>query len=85
MFVLACADYDLPQYANAAVIIPFSDTSPYYATEVVTYECNVAYLPNPPNAALECTCTANQNNTAASWLCNPPGTDALPNTCVASK
>ena len=82
---LGCAKDVLPQYANAAVIIPFSDTSFYFATQVVTYECNVAYLSNPPDAALECTCTANQSNTAASWQCDPSGTDALSSTCVASK
>ena len=82
---LGCDDGDLPQYTNAAVNATDSDTAPYYATEVVTYECNAAYSPNPQDAALECICTANQDNTTASWLYDPSGTDALSNTCVASK
>ena len=72
-------------YANAAIKTPESDTAPYLSTESVTYECNAAYSPNPSNAALVCTCTPNQGNTETTWVCDPPGTDALSNTCVASK
>ena len=53
--------------------------APYFATDVISYECNAGFQPNPSSAALMCTCTAvaNSNPPTASWECNP-ATDSDP-------
>ena len=61
-------------------------SAPYFVTEVVSYQCKTNFVPNPANAALTCTCTANQvDDVAASWKCDPYGAQALARTCQPGK
>ena len=53
---------------------------------VVSYQCKTNFAPKPADAALTCTCTANQvDDAAASWMCDPSGAQALATTCQPGK
>ena len=74
----------LPTYTNGMRSNTDNATAPYFAGEVISYECNDTYEPSPSDAVLNCTCVANATNDppTASWSCNP---DALTTSCEESE
>ena len=85
MLYLVCAVDALPQFANAKVTNADSVKDPYVATDVVSFQCLTNFVPNPVNAALTCTCTADGADTSASWSCDPCSAQALAATCQLGK
>ena len=82
---LVCAAGDLPaDFHNSIVTNLDTAKEPYFATNVVFYQCVTNFRPIPENAPLTCTCTANEAGDAASWICNPD-ISKLSTTCQPSE
>ena len=85
LLTLVCAADALPKFENAEVTNANIVTVPYLATEAVSYQCINNFAPNPVNAPLTCTCTADGPDSSASWRCDPSSASALATTCQPGK
>ena len=50
------------EYSNGAESRLSTVVAPYFASEVISYECSDGFQPNLSNAPLTCTCMANANS-----------------------
>ena len=60
-------------YDNGTVSSTNTAVAPYFANEVISYECSHPFQPNPPSAVLTCICVIDDSSDSPSlsWRCDP--------------